>query len=85
MIIGIWSMLALQSLILIMLSFQYLQHTKTSRLLNHWRISLQEHRQRAYWHIEENRELRSALRAEKAHIEQLQRQVEILKALLPVV
>jgi hypothetical protein len=35
------------------------------------------------WHAEENRELKSALRAEKAHVEQLQRKVEILQALLP--
>lgn len=31
----------------------------------------------------ENRELRSALRAEKAHIEQLQRKVVILQGLIP--
>lgn len=30
-----------------------------------------------------NRELRSALRAEKAHIEQLQRKLVILQALIP--
>lgn len=35
-------------------------------------------------HLEmENRELRSALRAEKAHIEQLQRKLVILQALIP--
>jgi hypothetical protein len=32
----------------------------------------------------ENRELRSALRAEKAHIEQLQRKLVILQGLIPV-
>jgi hypothetical protein len=32
----------------------------------------------------ENRELRSALRAEKAHIEQLQRKLVILQELIPV-
>lgn len=32
----------------------------------------------------ENRELRSALRAEKAHVEQLRRQVDLLQALIPV-
>ena len=32
----------------------------------------------------ENRELRSALRAEKAHIEQMQRKLVILQGLIPV-
>ncbi|MFJ2982361.1 MULTISPECIES: hypothetical protein [unclassified Pseudomonas] len=31
----------------------------------------------------ENRELRSALRAEKAHVDQLQRKVSLLQALVP--
>jgi hypothetical protein len=34
------------------------------------------------WEVE-NRELRSALRAEKAHIEQLQRKLVILQELIP--
>lgn len=78
-------MYALLSLILILLLFQCLQHTKLSSLINHWQVNIQEQRQSTYFHIEENRELRSALRAEQAHVEQLQRQVEILRALLPVV
>ena len=32
----------------------------------------------------ENRELRSALRAEREHVAQLQRKLEILQALIPV-
>ena len=36
------------------------------------------------WEVE-NRELRSALRAEKAHIEQLQRKLVILQELIPAV
>ncbi|MFJ3484562.1 hypothetical protein ACIPL1_14440 [Pseudomonas sp. NPDC090202] len=32
----------------------------------------------------ENRELRSALRAEKAHVEQLKRKLDLLQDLLPV-
>lgn len=32
----------------------------------------------------ENRELRSALRAEKAHVEQLQRKLMLLEAMIPV-
>lgn len=63
----------------------YLRCTKTWRLLSHWHLTTRERRQRASWHAEENRELRSALRAEKAHVEQLQRKLEILQALLPVV
>jgi hypothetical protein len=31
----------------------------------------------------ENKELRSALRAEKAHVEQLRRKLELLQALIP--
>lgn len=31
----------------------------------------------------ENKELRSALRAEKAHVEQLKRKLELLQALIP--
>lgn len=63
----------------------YLRCTKTWRLLSHWHLTTRERQQRVSWHAEENRELRSALRAEKAYVEQLQRKLEILQALLPVV
>lgn len=33
----------------------------------------------------ENKELRSALRAEKAHVEQLRRKLELLQQLIPIV
>jgi len=70
-------------MILLMLLVQYLQISKTWRLLEHWHVTTKERQQRVSWHAEENRELKSALRAEKAHVEQLQRKVEILQALLP--
>ncbi|CNM03065.1 Uncharacterised protein [Mycobacterium tuberculosis] len=35
------------------------------------------------WEVE-NRELRSALRAEREHVAQLQRKLELLQSLLPV-
>ena len=70
-------------LMLLMLLVQYLQTNKAWRLLEHWHATTKERQQRMSWHAEENRELKSALRAEKAHVEQLQRKVEILQALLP--
>ncbi|WP_173426961.1 hypothetical protein [Pseudomonas weihenstephanensis] len=70
-------------IILLMLLVQYLQTNKAWRLLEHWHSTTKERQQRVSWHAEENRELKSALRAEKAHVEQLQRKVEILQALLP--
>ena len=70
-------------MILLMLLVQYLQTNKAWRLLEHWHATTKERQQRMSWHAEENRELKSALRAEKAHVEQLQRKVEILQALLP--
>lgn len=70
-------------MILLMLLVQYLQTNKAWRLLEHWHATTKERQQWLSWHAEENRELKSALRAEKAHVEQLQRKVEILQALLP--
>ena len=74
---------AMLLMILLMLLVQYLQTNKAWRLLEHWHATTKERQQRLSWHAEENRELKSALRAEKAHVEQLQRKVEILQALLP--
>lgn len=74
---------AMLMLMLLMLLVQYLQTNKAWRLLEHWHATTKERQQRLSWHAEENRELKSALRAEKAHVEQLQRKVEILQALLP--
>ena len=83
-----WDWIALVAMlmllmILLMLLVQYLQTNKTWRLLEHWHATTKERQARLSWHAEENRELKSALRAEKAHVEQLQRKVEILQALLP--
>ena len=79
-----WASMAMLWLILSVLVALYTRCGKTWRLLSDWHVTTQERRTRANWHAEENRELRSALRAEKAHVEQLQRKVEILQALLPV-
>ena len=50
-----------------------------------WKVALdfkRDVRWARIWEME-NRELRSALRAEKAHIEQLQRKLVILRELIP--
>lgn len=77
--------LALLGLILSVHSAQYFRCSKAWHLLKHWHVTMLECQQRVSWHAKENRELKSALRAEKAHVEQLQRKVEILQALLPAV
>ena len=55
------------------------------RLRELWQMALgcQKGTRRARILEMENRELRSALRAEKAHIEQLQRKLVILQELIP--
>ena len=56
------------------------------RLRELWQMALgcqKDTRWARIWEME-NRELRSALRAEKAHIEQLQRKLVILQELIPV-
>jgi hypothetical protein len=79
-----WVSLAMLGLILSVLVALYTRCGETWRLLSNWHVTTQERQTRANWHAEENLELRSALRAEKAHVEQLQRKVQILQALLPV-
>lgn len=79
-----WASMAMLGLIPSVLVALYTRCGKTWRLLSDWYVTTQERRTRANWHAEEKRELRSALRAEKAHVEQLQRKVKILLALLPV-
>ena len=57
------------------------------RLRELWKMALdcqKKVRWARIWEVE-NRELRSALRAEKAHIEQLQRKLVILQELIPAV
>ena len=71
--------LVMMGAILLVLLLQYL------RLRELWQVALacrKDVRWARIWEVE-NRELRSALRAEKAHIEQLQRKVLILQELLP--
>ena len=66
--------------ILLVLLLQY------RRLRERWQMALacrKDARWARMWEME-NRELRSELRAEKAHIEQLQRKVVILQELIPV-
>lgn len=70
--------LVLIGVILTVLLMQYL------RLQEIWHVALacrQDARWARIWEME-NRELRSALRAEKAHIEQLQRKLVILQNLI---
>lgn len=71
--------LVLLGLILLILLFQYL------RLRGIWKMMLvcrTATRWARIWEME-NRELRSALRAEKAHVEQLQGKLKILQSLIP--
>ena len=62
--------------ILTVLLMQYLRLEKMGQVLEQWRASTQERQRR----IERQAELQSALRAEKAHVQQLLRRVEILQA-----
>ena len=71
--------LVMMGAILLVLLLQYL------RLRELWRMALdfqKDVRWARTWEVE-NRELRSALRAEEAHIEQLQRKLVILQELIP--
>lgn len=73
--------LTLLAVILLMLVIQAL------RLRDIWQMLLDAQR-KARWlsiHELENKELRSALRAEKAHVAQLQRKVALLKLSMPAV
>ena len=71
--------LLMMGAILLVLLLQYL------RLRELWQVALacrKDMRWARIWEAE-NRELRSALRAEKAHIEQFQRKLVILRELIP--
>ena len=71
--------LVMMGAILLVLLLQYL------RLRELWRMAVacrKDVRWARIWEVE-NQELRSALRAEKAHIEQLQRKLVILQELIP--
>ena len=72
--------LVLIGVILVVLLVQYL------RLREIWHLVLacrQDARWARIWEME-NHELRSALRAEREHVAQLQRKLELLQALVPV-
>jgi hypothetical protein len=71
--------LVLLGLILLILLFQYLRLRGIWRMMQACRTATRWAR---IWEME-NRELRSALRAEKAHVEQLQGKLKILQSLLP--
>ncbi|AIG03220.1 MULTISPECIES: hypothetical protein [Pseudomonas] len=60
---------------------------QTLRLREIWQMMLDGHRAARRTDIGnlENKELRSALRAEKAHVDQLRRKLELLQLLIPAV
>lgn len=73
--------LLMMGTILLVLLLQYL------RMRELWKVALSCQKNIRWirvWEME-NRELRSALRAEKAHIEQLQRKLVMFQELLPAV
>ena len=78
-----WVAIAVSGLILAILFALYSQGHKTWHLLTHWQVTTQERERRMGWHAQENRELRAALQEQKAHVDQLQRKLEILQALVP--
>lgn len=79
MIVESWIWLVLQGLILLVLAVQYLQFGRLGRSLEHWQVTSRERQRRAYWHAEENRELKRALQAEQVRVEQLRQQVGVLQ------
>ena len=78
-----WVAIAVSGLILAILFALYSQGHKTWHLLTHWQVTTQERERRMGWHAQENRELRAALQEQNAHVDQLQRKLEILQALVP--
>jgi Tfp pilus assembly protein PilN len=76
--LGLLAMLMLFAILAVLL-MQYLQLGKIGALLEQGQAVMRE-RQHP---ISQQAELHSALRAEKAHVQQLLRKVEILQSLLP--
>jgi hypothetical protein len=72
--------LAVMGIILLVLIQQCLKLSELWKMVDHYQKDL---RWAQIWEVE-NRELRSALRAEREHVAQLQRKLMILQALLPV-
>lgn len=75
--------LLLMGVILLVLVAQCLRIHCIWRMLNQWDITKQSSLEILSCLEQENRELRSGLRAEKAHVEQLQRKLVLLQALVP--
>lgn len=71
--------LLMMVVIAVLLLVQYLKLQEVWATLVNCRSALRW----ARIHESENRELRSALRAEKAHVSQLQRKVSVLQELVP--
>ena len=78
-----WVAIAVSGLVLAILFALYSQGHKTWHLLTHWQVTTQERERRMGWHAQENRELRAALQEQNAHVDQLQRKLENLQALVP--
>ncbi len=76
--LGVLAMLMLVA-ILAMLLMQCRQVGKMAQVLDQWHAASQQRQRR----ITQQAELQAALRAEKAHVQQLLRKVEILQAMLP--
>jgi uncharacterized protein YlxW (UPF0749 family) len=81
-----WAWLSLLAMLMLfaivaVLLMQYLQLGKMGHAIECWHACTQERQRR----ISQQAELQSALRAEKAHVQQLLRKVEILQAMLPAV
>lgn len=81
-----WEWFALTAMLVLiaimtLLTVHYLQLCKIGQVLEHWQAANKELQRRTG----QQAELHSALRAEKAHVQQLLRKVEILQAMLPTV
>lgn len=72
--------LVVMGVILLVLVQQCLKLSELWKMVEHYQKDL---RWAQIWEME-NRELRSALRAEREHVAQLQRKLELLQALIPV-
>ncbi|MQT94940.1 MULTISPECIES: hypothetical protein [Pseudomonas] len=72
--------LVVMGVILLVLVQQCLKMSELWKMVAHCQKDL---RWAQIWEME-NRELRSALRAEREHVAQLQRKLELLQALIPV-
>ncbi|SDQ03381.1 hypothetical protein SAMN04490186_0067 [Pseudomonas grimontii] len=72
--------LVVMGVILLVLIQQCLKLSELWKMVAHYQKDL---RWAQIWEVE-NRELRSALRAEREHVAQLQRKLELLQALIPI-